>query len=252
MAHATAKIDSKYRRDTTRVVGMAAGLEAFGGEMCGLDADGRYDPNNAVEIAGVILDPQTDDEYDNSAGGDDDKSLRVREHGTYQFGYHATAGDRAILVGCPAFYVDNQTLSADPNDGPYFGVFEYVDLVNAICRARFDKQPRPQRGMGGASNVATVQSLTAMTAPVFNRQHDFYPVIGSGGAVVLAADFPDGDYVGQQINLIGTHNTNTVTIPSGIKTKTQNGTDCTLGANSLIAFLWGGLNWQEIYRSFTA
>jgi len=77
-----------------------------------------------------------------------------------------------------------------------------------------------------------------------------YYVSGNGGAVTLGSiAIANGSVDGQMVRIIGTSDTNTVTINHGSNT-TQNG-DITLSADESILFIWknSASLWKEVNRS---
>lgn len=73
-------------------------------------------------------------------------------------------------------------------------------------------------------------------------------VHGSPGVVTISANpqITAGTQVGQILTLMGTDDTNTLTLSNG-NGLVMNG-DCTLLNDSVIGFVWDGTNWCELYR----
>lgn len=75
-----------------------------------------------------------------------------------------------------------------------------------------------------------------------------YRVSGQGGPVTLN-DIADGTVSGQLLCVIGTSDSNTVTIADG--SNTAQNSDITLGSGDIIMYVWDGTggNWTELYRN---
>jgi len=100
-----------------------------------------------------------------------------------------------------------------------------------------------------AVNAAALQTLLAATALVFAANYDQFPVIGSPGAVTLTADLPAATE-NRIITVVGTDDTNTVTIAHNKNTVHLGGLNVTLAEGDTIVYrgLADG-SWREMYRS---
>jgi hypothetical protein len=84
---------------------------------------------------------------------------------------------------------------------------------------------------------------------VLDQTHSVHKVAGNGSAVTLYAStaIEDGATTGQVLYVVGTSDTNTVTILTGANT-VMNG-DITLENGDVIAFWWDGTDWIEMWRN---
>ena len=73
---------------------------------------------------------------------------------------------------------------------------------------------------------------------------------GSGGAIDITADpqIANGNNINDRLLLIGSSNTNTITLQDGDGLK-LNG-ECVLAENETLSLLWNGTIWIELGRSF--
>lgn len=102
------------------------------------------------------------------------------------------------------------------------------------------------------STRASPSSIVAGTGVAFTGNHiyNIWFIQGSGGAVTVSANpqIAAGTTVGQQLILQGRSATNTVTLADGTGLS-LNGS-VVLGLNNIIALLWDGTTWTELYRSY--
>jgi hypothetical protein len=100
------------------------------------------------------------------------------------------------------------------------------------------------------TTVSTPFEVTGLAVlPVFDVPYKQYIyVVGSGGAVDVSVNpvLPPGFYLNQQVAVVGTSDTNTVTIDNGLGTS-QNGF-ITLGLDNVIDYYWNGSYWSEENR----
>lgn len=80
-----------------------------------------------------------------------------------------------------------------------------------------------------------------------NARSQFLPVVGDGAAVSVANIVDTNAIVGDLLIIIGTSDTNTVTINSGTDVDTNG--SCTLGAGDIIEFMYYNSIWYEKSRS---
>ena len=103
-----------------------------------------------------------------------------------------------------------------------------------------------------SSNDAAIDLANAAANPTdgstFTPSRNMYRLSGSGGAVTIDT-IADGAATGQLLCLVGTDDTNTVTIADG--SNTEQNSDITLGDGDVIVFVWDGTgsNWTELYRN---
>lgn len=103
--------------------------------------------------------------------------------------------------------------------------------------------------------TGTYSSATAITAGGGITSHayayEIQYVAGSGGAVDISANpqISAGTTNGDKLTIIGTHNTNTVTLDNS-NGLSMNGS-CILSAGSSITFIWSAINslWIEESRN---
>lgn len=97
---------------------------------------------------------------------------------------------------------------------------------------------------------AAPQAIVAGTGIAFTGTSWFntWYVEGSGGAVNISANpqIAAGTNVGQELELVGRSNANTVTLEHGDGLD-LNGT-CVLGESSVLLLRWDGTNWYEVSR----
>lgn len=102
-----------------------------------------------------------------------------------------------------------------------------------------------------AEHVPVLNATTTDCEPdsVLDQTHTVHKVAGNGSAVTLYAltAIEDGATTGQVLYVVGTSDTNTVTILHGANTK-MNG-DITLEDGDVIAFWWDGADWVELWRN---
>jgi hypothetical protein len=93
-------------------------------------------------------------------------------------------------------------------------------------------------GLVGGTNVST----TALDCISF--------IQGSGGPVTITASpaIAAGTIIGQELQIIGRSNTNTVTIPNQSGAVELNGV-CTLGASDMLTLIFDGTAWVEKCRN---
>lgn len=227
------------------IADIAATTTLYRGDFVIVDASYNAVATGGVRLVGVAVDPPIDSDYNNATGAAGDKRVRYRRHGVFNFNKSAVHAPVLADVGKPVYAEDLNTVSTDPSDG--FGLFagRITDVDDSFVWVDIDPAAAPAPGELGATTYAALQTLLAAEALVFNVSKKYYPVIGQGGAVILSADFPDGDHAGQEIVIVGTSATNTVTIPSGINTKTTDEQPVTLGLDDVAGFFWSGTTWIE-------
>jgi len=120
---------------------------------------------------------------------------------------------------------------------------ELIDVANAIVQQ-----------LAGGNNVIALTGTTQTPAGAATLTPDgtVIEVSGSGGAVTLDTTTPiaNGEHDLQLLILIGTDDTNTVTIQEGSTTVLLNG-DVTLTDHDAIILLWVGAvtEWFELFRN---
>jgi hypothetical protein len=99
---------------------------------------------------------------------------------------------------------------------------------------------------GTRASPTAIVAGTGITASTADLSTQF--IQGSGGAVTVTANprISAGTTVGQILILVGRSDTNTVTLANG-NGLSQNG-DVVLGEDSVIAYLWDGVSWTEMFR----
>lgn len=97
-------------------------------------------------------------------------------------------------------------------------------------------------------SVATPQTLLA--AETITATEMIIPVSGNGGAITLTSDpqIAAGTVNGETKTLIGTDDTNTLTVVNGSGLSTDNGLSFTLGEDDNIKFTWYNSRWIETAR----
>jgi hypothetical protein len=250
MAELTADLNNTPRAGALGVAPIKAGVRLYKGGIPMVDASGFMVKTGGVKVVGLRLtDPPASQilGYNNTDGANGALYGRFDRVGVRECAKSATGTPTIANLGDPGYAEDDQTISTDPAAGPYFGPI--VGVTDTAVEVQFDMASAPSSLSIAASSYAALQTLLADEAVVFNAQKRFYPVVGQGGAVVLSEDFPVGAFAGQEIVLIGTSATNTVTVPNDINTKTKDAASAALGLDDLIAFVWTGSVWAEIWRS---
>lgn len=105
---------------------------------------------------------------------------------------------------------------------------------------------------GGVGLVKASVTDSAVTAAMtLTQTHSVHRVAGSGGAQSLdgTTAIANGSYDEQKLTLVGTHDTNTVTVPDGANTE-LNG-PMTLADDEVLKLRWDDTDsqWVEEYRS---
>jgi hypothetical protein len=92
----------------------------------------------------------------------------------------------------------------------------------------------------------SIIAASGISVQSFQRQIQF--IQGSGGAVTVTANpqIQAGSRVGQELNLIGRSDTNTVKLQDGTGLS-LNG-PITMGADYSLRLMWDGTNWVEVSR----
>lgn len=105
-------------------------------------------------------------------------------------------------------------------------------------------------GSGGGAYAATTRMATTATLPVSGVQRELCFVSGNAGPIVLAGmpRIAAGTTVGQELTLVGTSDTNWLTIPDNGEGVALNG-DCVLITNSVLSLVWDGAAWLEVSRN---
>jgi hypothetical protein len=235
---------------------IAAGKVAYPGLLALLDENGRYNPDAAVVCAGIIIEPATIDGYNNTSGSNGDKTLRFARTGRVNLDKSATAAPTDADVGSPLFAENDYTLGLQPYHAT--DVRPYVGRVIAVTTDEVEVELDPRVKIPceelGPYRQATKQTLAAGTVIVIGLYQDIYPVAGSGGAVTLTADLPDGLYDGQEIELLGTHDTNVVNVPDNINTALVGDATAPLSKDASLRLRWCDANswWREVSRAIVA
>ena len=104
-----------------------------------------------------------------------------------------------------------------------------------------------ERQVTGTRAAPTAITVTGITPGGYNIEMIF--VAGSGGAIDVTANpqIVAGTTTGQELNLVGTSDTNTVTLEHG-NGLILNGT-CELDSETVLNLLWDGTAWLEMSRS---
>lgn len=247
MPNLTSDRNTKARAGEFGTAPIAAATRVYKGGFALANAVGYLTTTSAVACLGVLTDPPADSDYDNSAGLAGAKTGRYRRKGRFDFTNSGTSPATTADIGKPLYAENDNVVSMNPAAGPYVGTVGEIE--GSSVWVDVDPSRAPAAAAVGAASVAALQTLLADEALVFNTGQKFYPVVGQAGAVELSAAFPDGSHVGQEIVLVGTDATNTVTVPNGINTKTANGQSVTLGAGDTLSLVWYGGDWIETSRS---
>ena len=218
---------------------VAASAKIYCGAMVMLDATGYAVQASATGVG--IVKGIADEQKDNTSGLDGALEVKVRSGEAYKMANSETSAVTQAYDGKPCFVEDEETVCIDPSK-PYAGI---VDSLESDGVYVIPTRTSPGEADVAGSNWASTQTLAAGTALVFSPNQKYYPVVGSGGAVTLTADFPDGSYAGQEIILVGTHDTNKVTVPTGKNTKTADGLSVELADDCFLPMVWDGSDWVQ-------
>jgi len=218
---------------------LAASTKVYGGGMAQL-VSGYAKPALATQAGPIV--GAFDEQVDNSSGAAADEYVHIKTRMPLKWANSETSAVTQAYVGKPCYCEDDQTVCIDASK-PFAGIVERVESDGVWVFMSIDLMPTG--AAVGAGSWATTQTLLAATALVFNVNQKYYPVAGSGGAVTLISDFPDGSHAGQEIVLVGTHDANTVEVTTGINTKTEGGASITLAADSYLPFVWNGSDWVQ-------
>ncbi len=249
------RLDTFFGEADENKAPIKGGVVARMGGLALLDADGFYNPAEQFHCAGAVIEPPDLTGYDNSTGDDGDKSIRFRRNDRIRMDVTADTANAPMAadIDAPLFAEDDHTVTLEPwsADGFRAYVGEFLRLVGDECELELDPDFSPAHLRG--REVAPLQTVHAADALIFNPFQKKYPVKGDGGAVTLTAAFPDG-LPGQEITLIGTDNTNTVTVTTAINTLTAAGASAPLAKGGAITFMWDETAdaWIEKSRSLNA
>lgn len=236
--------------------GIAEAVTAYLGLLAFINAEGYYDPDAPVYCPGVVEDfPTGGNRGVNTTGADGDEKIVVASEERRLLDLHGSDTPTDADLGRPVFAVDNHTITLQPFHltaaRPFCGLFAGVEREQGRVDLTTRRSPSPLEL--GDYNRAPVQTLAAATVVVVNAYQQLYPVVGTGGATTLTADLPDGKFVGQEIELEGTHDTNAVVLSSAISNiKLAGGVSLTLAANCAWRGRWNGTTWNEVTRSLNS
>lgn len=253
MADLSAPYNNRLRgAGTSSLIGIAAGVEVFPGGLAFVNADGYLVQAiaDAARCVGAIGRASEDYDYDNTGGGDGDKSALVFHAGRVRYNKGVMAA-ASPLPGTSLFAGDDHTLKDAPGTGS-IQVGRLLSVEAAHLNAAFDLaniQPSASAG----SVAASTQGVEPGSGPTINEIAVTYPIQGKDGPVTLASsDLPDGIAAGQVICLRGADPVKTVTIPAGAKTALSGGVAATLGTYDSLVLEWTGSLWFERGRSMNS
>ncbi|MBI4822657.1 MAG: hypothetical protein HY805_00275 [Nitrospirae bacterium] len=122
MSALTADRKTPYREDITYSIGVAGASKIFAGSIVAINSSGYAVP--ASDTAGLRVIGRAEEQVDNSAGANGDKSVLVRK-GVYKV---ASSGLTIADVGKVALVSDDQTISIlDTTNNIVAGVIEAID-----------------------------------------------------------------------------------------------------------------------------
>jgi len=250
MADLAADRNTERREANTGSIGIAASKRVYVGLLCLVDSSGYAvcDVADAVACRGIIIDPRSDQDYDNSTGIDAAQNASFEFNKKAGLDVHATRPPTQAHIGYPVYASDNHTVSYSAEDGPEVGTLHSIVGSTAWVRICDNVGLHLERNY---IRHATPQTLAAATAVVFKTGLSYFPIVGNAAPVTLTADLPDGDQVGREIFFIGGvgAGTDKVTVPDGIKTALIGGLSAELGLNDILALAWNGTNWVEMWRA---
>lgn len=149
------------------VLPVAGSKKIYAGSIVAINSTGYVEP--ASDAAGLRVVGRAEEQVDNSAGSDGDKTIKVQE-GVYQF---AGAGFGADDVGKPAFVADDQTVNLTGGTNKVCaGIIEQVDSATEIWirmglseragAAQADEATADAATQTGAYVQADVQSIATL------------------------------------------------------------------------------------------
>lgn len=221
------------------------------GTMALLNASGRHEHDAAdrsvLTVAGVIDAPPMGSGWDYANPAGTTNKVRYRRNVVVRYEKDGTHTPTAAHNGKPGYAKYNATISTDPADGPYAGPILGLDGDRVKIQIVGGRQP--VGAADPASLFAAAQTLTALVGPEQATGKRYYPVNAASAIAITHDLLPDGD-AGDEMILLGSSDSNTITFSPGANLHTQDGNDRVLGASCLFHIVHDGTRWQEV--SFSA
>ena len=168
------------------------------------------------------------------------------------------AYSRTILGSTSDFPATTYTVTTQENTWVQFGIFSQIVITSRQNGNKFrwfvlGNDAADLNYIALTNSTFTTQSSPALTEaatsiPIFNVPYKQFVYVVGDGPVTMTANpsLQAGYYVNQQVSVVGTNNTNTVTINNG-DGMSQNGS-VTLGLDDSIDYYWTGTYWNEENR----
>lgn len=225
--------------------GIAAGVHARIGGLAITNRSGYLEPASPAFCRGVIIDPTSDQNYDNSGGNDGDQTARFEFGMKYKFDKDASNPPTAAHIGYPGYASDDNHISYESEDGPEVGPIVQVDDDGVWVM--------PQDNVGNEKGIFNImgseQEIGAADTLTLYPGKAVYQVKSDGGEVE-PADFLPTPQAGRMLIVISTSDANYLKLTStDTNLKLIGDMEAPLKADDGIIFIGIGTSyWREMTR----